>query len=718
MVKVQYAHMINSADGLANETVIQNLFNGNYTIIKGFNVTINYGFNISISPGLAVTLFPITVVTLDDVYTVDLTTISSQVLLDGHHVLMLYNTGNKLHKQYELRLSLETEPGKWSIDYDDIIVLTIIEVHNGQIVRLLDKYGKWVRNNVNGNRIFKLGIEPDLTFDITNNYKVGDIIASDSSLYLCLDDSPNQAQWIKVSGTATDLILGNPPDGTYYDGLFKFKSNTAVSTAIDSINEALKYLAPERPQPLQGNLEWNTSLPAAYISDGIPLKVSQPGVLVKTTRDNTIIGFTPNQNNCFEQADHGILQLLVSGDVIDAIDLQHHFDESRRDSCQLTPYTSANGHITITKVCCYNNFPLWQIGNAKVIVTEDNPTDDTIVLQHIIDTEIQSTNEETIFFDLEQHRPVISNIETQVKDEYYKYLSGVKYLTQGSVINVRCKIDYLFEYCYVSKPVSIQCAGLSKDITYNDASLNVSNPPKYNDTVNLDKDFELSLSNQVQHRLPITIKARDQWGVTEQTDEKQFLINTYTSTISNNVYEYFCDETYRLPDNYNFDDYSDSYVNQWDSTQLLQDGQAQVIGTGLIKPHKDYSDVLPQQNVDYSSYTQDATYYRAFYDPKPHNHGTLVLEGISIDDIANNVEVYIKLPTQTGWLSLQKDFIVSAFNGNDNDGARTYMQQDGTNTLIHWTSGTFNTAYSGYRVYVKIVIKSDDILIKSLHMQW
>ena len=716
-IDTKFAHLINSADGLANETVIQELLGGNYTIIQGLDVILNHDFNITISPGLALTLFPVSIVTLTEQYTVNLINIDPKVTYDGHHVLMLYNTGDKLHKQYQLRLSIENNNNEWSIIYDDIIVLSILEVQNGQIINQLDKYKQWSRNSAKNSRIFRILDEPNNTFDSNKGYRNGDIIVNNSSIFLCANDTPEHAQWIKVSGNATDLVLGTPPDGSYNDGLFNFQSDTSISQAIDSINEVLKHLAPSKPQPLHGNLQWSSALPAAYISDGLSLNVLSPGVLVKTTRNNTIIGFTPNPGNCFDQADKGTLQLVISDDIKDSIDLQQHFDESRRDSCQLTPYTSPNRMITITKVCCYNNFPLWQIGNAKVTITENSPTDDKIVLRHIT-SDIHSTDEETIFFDLEQHRPVISNIETQLKHENYKYLSGVKYLTQDTIINVKCRIDYLFEYCYVSKPVTIQSAGLFKEISYNDSSLNVHNPPMYNDVVNLDQDFTLSVSNQTQYKLPITIKAKDQWGVVEKTDNKEYLVNTFITTISNTSDEYFCDETYRLPDNYNFDDYADSYVNQWDSTQPLHDGQAQVIGNGLIKPHDNYTNVLPGQNVDYSSFTKDAVYYRAFYDPNPHSHSTLILQGITQSDIGNTVEVYVKLPTQTGWLSLQKDFIASSFSGEDNDGARTYMEQEGENVLIHWTSGTFNTAYSGYRVYIKIVIKSVDTIVKSIHMQW
>jgi hypothetical protein len=68
---------------------------------------------------------------------------------------------------------------------------------------------------------------------------------------------------------------------------------------------------------------------------------------------------------------------------------------------------------------------------------------------------------------------------------------------------------------------------------------------------------------------------------------------------------------------------------------------------------------------------------------------------------SGNVNVEIKLPTQTGWLDLGTDYVQATFTGADGDGCKTAQSGDDWS----WTAGSFSTADSGNMVIVRITIR-------------
>ena len=187
------------------------------------------------------------------------------------------------------------------------------------------------------------------------------------------------------------------------------------------------------------------------------------------------------------------------------------------------------------------------------------------------------------------------------------------------------------------------------------------------------------------------------------------------------ILELFQDENYRLPDTFNFDDKTAAVTGNWDSTAVLTNGDAQVFNGKLIVGSVNYTTgYLPVQNTNanYSTFSGDQVYYRAIQQANtPHSNGTLFLEGITSADIGSKVDVYIKLPTQTGWLDLSKDYLAASFTGADGDGAKTSMTDANGGVQIGWTAGTFSTADSGYRYYVKVVIHDATVQITQLAEQ-
>ena len=515
--------------------------------------------------------------------------------------------------------------------------------------------------------------------------------------------------------------LGVPPDGTYDDGLLDFTSDTQINDAVDQINEVLKYLAPEDAEELT-DLDFSNTFASGKISGGTSLNyLTAGGSSNYITRDNTLNATTSEPSLRFNKADLGELRLYINDTLDDTFDLAGHFNESEREGDQsYPPASSAGGKITVTFVGWHNNFPLWQRGNASLSIGLSGATDYKIKLQHYIDaSNVDDSTEYIIFHDPESGRPGIASGPTVTEDTpVWKYLSGVKFYGANSTFKVSLTSDNkLFEYTYVDNPIHLEMAGMSPvDISLTDTAVSVPhNPPNYDDQLTLtDKQITLDSANHAPNDAKLTATPRDPWGngttAVEGTTEIR-LVNTY-GNVSTNLIEYFQDENYRLPSTFNFDDKTAAITGQWDSTQALTNGNAQVFNGSLIYPHINYTTgYLPSQTVDYSSFSGNQEYYRAISQTgTPHNSGKLRLDGITKADLdSGKIQIFIKLPTQTGWLDLSQPYNAATFTGADGDGAQTSAEDVSGALEVGWSSGTFSTADSGYRYYLKIVIVDSSI---------
>jgi len=522
--------------------------------------------------------------------------------------------------------------------------------------------------------------------------------------------------------------LGIPPDGTYDDGLLNFTDQTQVNDAVDQINEVLKYLAPEDALPLSEGINWTNTFTSGKVSGGIALNgYYNAGDMAWITRDTTLTGSTPDPSIRWHKADEGTLRFYKNGTEVDSFDLETPFNEAERAGVQsYPPATSDNGYITVTYVGWHNNFPLWQRGNADVTVAGLTVGDYEVYLGHDLDNDgscEENTTATRFFVDAESARPGMSQDPVLTEDSpQLKYLSGIRFYTLGSTFKVTAQSDdKIFEYTYVDAPMVISFPGMNDvEVAYTDSSVSgVSDPPNYNEQMQItDKIITLDAANQATDMAPVVVTPRDPWGNGTPRNDEDFyrLINTY-GNVSTDLEEQFQDENHRLPSTFNFDDTAATIVGNWDSTQLLSNGDAQVFNGTLVYPTRDFTGYAPDQDpgANYSSFSGDQVYYRAMLqDGTPHNSGTLSIGGITFSDLGSNVDIYIKLPGQTGWLDCKEDYNAATFTGADGEGCMTGYSQSGDVLNINWTSGTFSTADSGYRYYVKIVLHNSNKTITYL----
>ena len=528
------------------------------------------------------------------------------------------------------------------------------------------------------------------------------------------------------------IKLGIPSDGTYDDGLLDFTEDTYVNDAIDEINEILKYLAPEDAEPLLG-IDWvqtfytgKVSNPTTYTANGYITPGTDTNYI---TTGNILNGPNTNLATSFNKADQGSILLNIDGTDVDSFDLAGNFNEAERDGAQsYPPATSTNNYIQIDSVEKYNNFPLWQKGNLQILIGAtfsnsdlSNPNDHRIIVTHDLDTDQVVTYD--IFLDQDLDPDSVTGPNVTENTPVIKELSGVKFYGLNSTFDLAFSATNAFRYTYLTHVGTFSGSGINT-IEYNIGDTGVSpssEPVNDNDTLSINTTFTLDSADQFNDNTIYTLvfhKPVSDHGPYQEAITDHRMIDTYADA-SDDLGDFFVDENYRLPDTYNFDSYSSGITGQWDSTVGLTNGNAQVIGHQLIYPHIDYTTgYLPTQDSDtnYSTFTGDQVYYRAMQQTgSPHSNGTIRLGNITWNDISSgNIKLEIKLPTQTGWLDLSQQFNVATFTGADGDGAMTSHTDTAQGVEVSWSAGTFSTADSGYRYYVRLTIVDNTKIVTSL----
>jgi hypothetical protein len=218
----------------------------------------------------------------------------------------------------------------------------------------------------------------------------------------------------------------------------------------------------------------------------------------------------------------------------------------------------------------------------------------------------------------------------------------------------------------------------------------------------------------------VTVTLQHPWkSSVNQTSPSENRLYSGYGNISTNTYEYFQDENYRLPSGA-YNTIPGSITGQWNSQSLLSNGEALVYNEGVQYPNHNLSSTLPTGNPNYSTgFSGNQYYYRAFYSSNPHSNVNLTLVSIGgVNDISEvgtgDLNVEIKLPTQTGWLDAKKSYSISDFTGADGDGC---LISESGNTL-NLTFGGFSTASSGYMIIIRLTFRNTSKFISRINVNW
>lgn len=558
----------------------------------------------------------------------------------------------------------------------------------------------------------------------------------------------NTAEWVQLTSTFSLTVTeyDNDPNGSDIQKIVFVEPEDDVY--IDQDNYIAYIGVPDSCPSMQGQ---NLSITGTDLIDG---RTSQSNINYKNPAGsliNYIIKdgtFTVTSPTNADQGDKGVVKLYLNQAVIAIIDLAANFIQADEDGQQnLNNYDNQGtgsiivngtislpyGYFELVKVGKYNNFKYFQSWQAQFVLTDASALQqgwNEIYMTHEgLSSGLQTSNTLDLFYDNDTGSdPSVSMPTVTENMPVIKWLSGVQYYDAGSTWDVNVVGYDLFDnvYHYSNAPVVFEgWPGLiSSPIEYLDGSVvGVSSPPDIDEIMSVTDWSLIQTANQMSTDARLSVYPRDPYDnyVSQISASESIMVYSYPSSATP-LKEYFRDESYRLPAG-DYDTIPTTIVGQWDSTANLDtyDNGAglQVFMDKLIFPQYDFSATLPSSNPNYAplGLEQNKFYYRAFKDTKlSRAQGTLRISGVTVTNMFNeDVRVWIKVPSQTGWLSLNKDYNYADFSGVDEDGC--WMHRDAqTNSDFTFGLDRFRTEFGGYMVVVKVEIPSNNG-IEITHME-
>lgn len=541
--------------------------------------------------------------------------------------------------------------------------------------------------------------------------------------------------------------IGIPTDGTYSDGLFEWTESSKVNDSLDDLNEAMSEIAPPSPSSLAGtNLTPNTSL--SFKTGKVPsgLSGAWTGVSAGDTLNNVITvatvdlktaenGYVDPQTpgDYFGPGNEGFLKAIVDGAEVANIDIAANFYDpgSPKDrpvqqnindwdnqgtgdpvTDGRVTYTAGSGFLQVMECGKYNDFSLWQRMVAQLRTTSLVEGFHKFQMNHIVRGVDRLTNEYEVYYD-DDTSPltwVSSPALVEVSKQNAKFLSGVEYYGANSTFRVEAEVSNVYKKIYHSTAV----CRFTIDGNTSTQTRNPVGTPDVNDTFVLDASngtIQLTRTNyqDLDIRASVTIQHPHKSSLTSQTPSlgDGVLYNSYGNT-STQTRENFRDEYYRLPLTWNVELATGAMSGgNWDSSAQLTNGNALVYDDEVKHPgNTNLDSTRPAQSnsCDFTGFTGDQVYLRAFYDADPHSNGVLTIPGINVSQVGSvgtgDVNIEVKLPGVDGagqWRDAGKEY------GNGN-GCQNAGGSSGNSLAI--TFGEDSTASSGYIIYVRVTFRN------------
>ncbi len=519
------------------------------------------------------------------------------------------------------------------------------------------------------------------------------------------------------------INLGTPMSG-FLTGITSLQSATKITEAINTFNNIMSYLAPDKPQSMQNlaidavtsilivqgaNIKVSdvTGHGSGYFKTGLPAgsgnyRITKTQSFTLTTHD------TGDATSGFSDADKGIMVVLVNGVQVAIFNLATAFDETQRTALTgqgisysantgsatpplkligsySSPPVGVTGSTEIYSIGLFNGFPLWQKGAARIINTTLAPGYNTFQIKHLSVGTDRVSQVYELFYDNGAVNPSVGTPTLNIIPITYNYLSGIKFVLSGS-LSVTVTVTNAFVNTYLQSPLT--CAftvGISAqpNIDLSDPTIAITTPNSTDALVMTTKTFSINVANRQTINESVIVTYTNIYGNTFQNSATgaagNILLNTYTLA-STAISDIFVDENYRLLPNINGATttpaaYPNDYVTipgtiigQWSSSSALTNGNAQCYDAQLTYPiHNFTTGYAPAQGggTNYSGYTGSQVYYRAMYSSSPHSQGTISIGGIVASDITSgspNIQIELKLPGSSGWKNLALPFNSGLFN--------------------------------------------------------
>jgi len=570
----------------------------------------------------------------------------------------------------------------------------------------------------------------------------------------------SESSWIKEQ--LSTLVLGLPTDGIFTDGLLDFSSETSGTNAIDDINEVLKDIAPPNAESLSGKvLVDNVSFVSGKLPTGLPadyyVGVTANGATINTIiHQNNLTLSSPDTNKCFNWGDKGFLKVKHIDGVaaiaeVAILDIPANFVEPdpgnpRAETQTLSlwdnpgtgdtptdaiiPFhdTTAVGTLQVLSCGGYKGelgttpiFNMWQKMTARINVTTLPAGYNGFKLAHDGLSSDQESAQYDVYYD--NNTDVLSFsvpptiVEKAINSS--KYISGVRYYSSGDTFDVAFTGNNLFKNCY--------SASMLARHKFEACSANTDIPPSgsydVNDTLPVTGVVTINRGSYYDLDTRLTAYLYHPWKtqLSLETPSENRMVCTYDN-VSTDVAESFRDENHRLDPASDYDSailLPGSITGQWNSQNPLAASDALVYNQRVQLAAIDLSGNLPigpNYTVGRDVVQQ---YCRAFYKNEANSNVSLTLTNLNIANIGEvgngDVNVEIKLPTQTGWLDAGKAYSSALFTGIDGDGCKTPAS---TGSILSLTFGTFTTANSGQMIIVRITFRNTNQSITALSVNW
>jgi len=557
-----------------------------------------------------------------------------------------------------------------------------ITLCSGGINATIDTVFSETNDSVSYRRHYYQNLEDDL------NYlrKMIQLVIGEGNWY----DNPAISLSEISTSSGGNSTIGLPSDGDWNTGIAGITSDMSIADAIDNVDEILSAISPSpaglltsQDLVLSNTIRYNAKL-ANGLDNSWYIDSKLPGDLISDyVIDNTFMLTTPYLNTAFKcgRADlpEGLLLLKANNTMIDTYDLSNGVGSSSL--------------LTINSLEVYNS--IWEKANAYANITQSNEGYVGYVFDHTI---AGKTNSIGIRYDnthLEPsflYGPIVSE-QTLVP----KYLSGVVYYGQNSIIRVSFTSDNLFNKCYHSTHVAEITMFPDAIVTSNQ---NPQSVPNYDDYFTVtDLNLILSIGNKASNSPYLSVSLYKPTGISTYSNINLGRgVCTYNID-STNTYDGFYDENQRLLLNTD---------TPWISSDLLVNGNAQVRNGILQFPYAG----------DYPDFTGDQLYQRFIYKTSAST-GYLDFENILYFDISaygsGDLNVLIYLDTDAMFFDLGK-----VVGDNNGDGSGNIMSNSigarisGSGSTVNWSIGTKTTANNNNRYRIIIIFRNSNHTITSI----
>lgn len=314
-----------------------------------------------------------------------------------------------------------------------------------------------------------------------------------------------------------------------------------------------------------------------------------------------------------------------------------------------------------------------------------------IKIEYVGSTGTYTFIEDELFFD---NNPIPASIFTTVSMNNInnKFLSGIKYIGNGSTALINCLLKNAKSYTFPLNIVDIDgsLCGLN-NTSINFTELNLQNF-NYDTDISFNKQY--TFLNNKFFNSNLILKSRVNDWTKGQYIETNFseLIDTFLDN-STRVYEDFVSETNRLKSDF----------QAFDSVAHLNSNDLQVYNSRLVYPQIDYSSFY--NNYNYSNLSGNREYIRKFWHSNvSHSNGLFnIISNIREEDLNSKIKIEISLDG-INWYNCGIEYSGGVLTNNSGCRINSDTNSLNINNKIEFTLGLnkFTNSASNWGIYVKI----------------